>query len=113
MSTGILSEKLSKLFSSFSTPRRKAILGVILLFLWTKVGVPNLLYVLQYLGCIIKIGVFKKRIKYAATTAMYKTRVHIYDIGMLPVLSLVHDHYDYSRNFTSLSLNIPQIGGYI
>ena len=73
--------------SIFDTPRRKAILGVLALFLWTKVGVPNVLYVLQYLDCIIKIGVLKKRIKYAATTAIYKTRVHGYDIGMFRVSS--------------------------
>ena len=81
-SSSRLLEKLSNVLHTFNTSRRRAVVGVLVLILWTKVGVPNVLYILQYLNCIIKIAVFKKRIEYAASTAIYKTRVHVYDIGL-------------------------------
>jgi len=71
---------LLNLTSLFQTRRRRAIVCLFALFFWTKVGVPNALYALQYLDCIIRMAVFKKKIRFAASTAIYKARVLFYDI---------------------------------
>mmetsp|Transcript_40968 Transcript_40968/g.36152 ORF Transcript_40968/g.36152 Transcript_40968/m.36152 type:complete len:311 (+) Transcript_40968:23-955(+) len=63
-----------------NTYKKKIIALTIALILFTKIGTLNILYILQYAECIIKLIIFQKRIKYASSTAIYNTRVHLYDI---------------------------------
>eukprot|EP01083_Nonionella_stella_P031933 87373_1 len=62
-----------------SNKRRKIAALILFVVLFTKIGIPNILYILQYIECFIKMR-FKKRIKYASSTATYRSKVHVYDI---------------------------------
>eukprot|EP01084_Bolivina_argentea_P189018 325191_1 len=73
-------DKLQNIIKTLNTQRRKLAALILFLILFTKIGTPNILYVLQYAECIIKLILFKKRIKYASSTAIYYSRVHLYDI---------------------------------
>ena len=66
---------------ALASRRRKLYVLLVTLVLFTKIGLPNILYLLQYAECILKLVIFKKRIKHAAATAIYRTWVHLYDIG--------------------------------
>ena len=82
--------KLVQLTNKVNNPKRKLIALLIGLILFTKIGTVNILYILQYADCIIKLIIFKKRIKYASSTAIYSTRVHLYDIGIYIHPSNIH-----------------------
>ena len=85
--------KIKNMFNVINTPKRKLTAFILSLILFTKVGTINILYILQYADCIIRLILRRKRVKYAASTTIYQTRVHLYDIDIFITVFLVYSSF--------------------